>query len=103
MVQTFTSTSFFDQVHIESIERAIDNAWGVLQRLEPQYCTEEGKKILALCVLAIAREGEDNQLRLVNRSIVRYRAQCAQNFSEARRLLRAKEQRKTKRPARKTH
>jgi len=103
MVQTFTSTSFFDQVHIESIERAIDRAWEVLQRLEPQECTEEGKNLLALCVLAIAREGEDNQLRLVNRSIVRYRAQCAQNFSEARRLLRAKEQRKIKRPARKTH
>lgn len=78
-------SDYFDQTQIENMQRAIDRAWQILQQLEPQECSEESRKTLALCVLAEAREGEENQIALVNRAIVKFRAQRAQKAIFARR------------------
>jgi hypothetical protein len=78
-------TEYFDQTKIEYMERAIERAWQVLKQLDPNECTDEGRKVLSLCVMSIAREGEDNHLRLVNRAIVSFREQRARRANEARR------------------
>lgn len=83
--QSRAPADFFDQSQIDSLDQAISRAWQVLQQLDLQECTEERRETLALCVLAEARTAEGNHVLLVNRAIVRFRAQQAQTMSEARR------------------
>lgn len=50
-------TEYFEQIDIDLVVGAMDRAWQVLQQLEPDDCTEEGRVTLALCVLSEARKG----------------------------------------------
>lgn len=78
-------TECFEQVDIDLVVGTMDRAWQVLQQLEPDDCTEEGRVTLALCVLSEARKGENSHVKLVNKAIVKYRFQRAKVISERRR------------------
>jgi hypothetical protein len=69
----------FDQIHINMISRAIDRAWEVLRHIDDPGPREEARTLLARCVVAEARAGAENQVWLVNKAIVRFRAERAQD------------------------
>jgi hypothetical protein len=75
----------FNQEQIDVIEKAIDRAWSVIKYTDNVRPENEAQKLLALCVMAEARTGEEEYVALVNRSIVRFRAQRARLLSESRR------------------
>ncbi len=67
----------FDQIRINMITRAIDRAWEVVRHTDDPGPREEVRTMLARCVMAEARAGAENQVSLVNKAIVRFRAERA--------------------------
>ena len=65
---------FFDPTEIELLSRAIERAWEVIKYDEPAP-EAEARELLAVCIMNIVRSGEDNFVKVVNRSIVSYREQ----------------------------
>jgi hypothetical protein len=87
MPKQIVALDFFDQQQVDIIERAIDRAWEVVSHTDIVEPQDECRKVLALCVMHEARTGEENQVSLVNRSIVAFRRQRAQDMSEKRRAM----------------
>jgi hypothetical protein len=69
----------FDQIRINMLARAVDRAWEVVRHIDDPGPREEARTLLARCVVAEARAGEERHVSLVNRAIVRFRAQRAQD------------------------
>ncbi len=69
----------FDPIRISTIASAIDRAWEVVRHTDDPGPREEARTLLARCVMAEARAGEERYVSLVNRGIVRFRAQRAQD------------------------
>ena len=74
----------FDPEQVDMITRVIDRAWQVISHDE-HGDEAEARHLLSLCVMSEARSGEDNPIKLVNRSIVAFRRQRAQTISARRR------------------
>jgi hypothetical protein len=86
MGQSKPFSDFFEQHQIEMIERAIDRAWDVVRQTDNVEETE-ARELLALCVFAEARNGEENHIKLVNKAVVNFRAKRAHAAIEARKRL----------------
>jgi hypothetical protein len=75
----------FDPDEIQVLGAAFERAWifiekdGDLEIDAPEYC----RSCLATHVMAIARTGEKDPLRLINGAIERYRLQKAQQMAAA--------------------
>jgi hypothetical protein len=62
----------FDQEQIDILQKALQRAWDVVSHTDDNP-DHEALETLALCLIAEARIGERNFVKLVNRSIVRFR------------------------------
>jgi hypothetical protein len=62
----------FDQEQIDILQKALQRAWDVVSHTDDNP-NHEALETLALCLIAEARIGERNFVKLVNRSIVRFR------------------------------
>jgi hypothetical protein len=76
----------FNQQQIEMMERAIERAWDVIRHTD-HIAEPDARKLLALCVMAEARTGEENHIRLVNKAVVSFRAQRAHETIETRKRV----------------
>lgn len=76
----------FNQKQIEMMECAIERAWEVVRHTD-QIVEADARKLLALCVMAEARTGEENHIRLVNKAIVSFQAQQVHESTETRRRV----------------
>jgi hypothetical protein len=63
----------FDQEQIDILQKALQRAWDVVSHTDDNP-DHEALETLALCLIAEARSGERNFVKLVNRSIVQFRA-----------------------------
>jgi len=77
-------TGAFDQEQIEMIEKAMLRAWEVVAYIDHIPDTAEDRKLLASCIVDEAMTGEENDVRLVNNAIVRFRAQRLRKTVQAR-------------------
>jgi hypothetical protein len=77
----------FAPEEIQLLSAALDRAWAFVEKSgefgmdAPEHC----RSSLAIHVMAIARTGERDPLRLANSAIQRYRQQRAQQFAAANR------------------
>jgi len=75
----------FEPEEIQVLSTALERAWDFIEKSgefgmdAPDYC----RSSLATHVMAIARTGERDPLRLANSAIQRYRQQRAQQFAAA--------------------
>jgi hypothetical protein len=63
----------FDQEQIDILQKALQRAWDVVSHTDDNP-DREALETLALCLIAEVRSGERNFVKLVNRSIVQFRA-----------------------------
>ena len=72
MAQPKSLVGVFDQEQIDVLLKALERAWDVVSHTDDNP-DHEALEILALCVISEARTGEKSFVKLVNRSIVRFR------------------------------
>ena len=72
MGQSKPFADVFDQGQIDILLKALERAWDIVSHTDDSP-DHEALEILALCVLSEARTGERNFVKLVNRSIMRFR------------------------------
>jgi hypothetical protein len=69
----------FDQPRIDMIERAIERAWEVVSHVDVIESEEDARRLIAQCVLHQMQVGEENPVRIVNKSILDFRRRRALN------------------------
>ena len=72
MGQSKPFSNSLDPQQIELLSRAIERAWDVIQHDE-QGPEADTRELLAICIMRIVLSGEENFVKLVNRSIVDFR------------------------------
>jgi hypothetical protein len=79
----------FEPEQIQALGAALERAWDFVEKSGEfeVYAPELCRASLATHVMAIARAGEKDPLRLTNNAIQRYRQQRAQQFAAAFRKL----------------
>ena len=78
-------TDHFDQPQIDELEQALRRAWEVVQHMDITGPPDGAYELLALCILDEARTGQENQILLVNRAIVKFRLRQTRFASQKRR------------------
>jgi hypothetical protein len=75
----------FDQPQIDGLEQALKRAWEIVQQMDITGPPREGYVLLADCIMDEARSGEESQVVLINRAILRFRLRQARIASQKRR------------------
>jgi hypothetical protein len=65
-------TGYFDQPQIDNLVRALERAWQTIRHNDITGPPKEAYALLALCVMEEARCGEESQIVLINRAILRF-------------------------------
>jgi len=85
MAQPKPFACVFDQEQIDILLKALERAWGIVSHTDDNP-DHEALEILALCVITEARTGESNFVKLVNRSILRFREMRAHQIVREQKL-----------------
>lgn len=72
MAQSKSFAGAFDQAQIDVLLKALERAWDVISHTDDKP-DHDALEALALCIITEARTGERNFVKLVNRSIMRFR------------------------------
>ncbi|GEM_PF-2476861 len=63
----------FDPEQISLLESVLSHAWSIVS-FNDKEPDDEARELLALCIVTEMRAGETNYVKLVNQSIVQFRA-----------------------------